>query len=31
MRLKEEYREETVINKSRFIACLMRTETEEQA
>ena len=31
MRLKEEYREETVINKSRFIACLMRTESEEQA
>ena len=31
MRLKEEYREETVINKSRFIACLMRTENEEQA
>lgn len=31
MRLKEEYREETVINKSRFIACLNRTMTEEQA
>lgn len=31
MRLKEEYREETVINKSRFIACVERTETEEEA
>jgi uncharacterized YigZ family protein len=31
MRLKDEYREETVINKSRFIACVKRTDTEEQA
>ena len=31
MRLKEEYREETVINRSRFIACVERTETEEEA
>ena len=31
MRLKEEYREETVINKSRFIACVMPCRTEEQA
>lgn len=31
MRLLEEYREETVINKSRFIACVERCETEEEA
>ncbi len=31
MRIKEEYREETVINKSRFIACLLPTRTEEEA
>ena len=31
MRLKEEFREETVINKSRFIACVMPCRTEEQA
>ncbi len=31
MRLKEEYREETVINRSRFIACVERCETEEEA
>ena len=31
MRLKEEYRRETVINRSRFIACVNRTETEEEA
>ena len=31
MRLLEEFREETVINKSRFIACVERCETEEEA
>jgi len=31
MRLLEEYREETVINRSRFIACVDRCETEEEA
>jgi uncharacterized YigZ family protein len=31
MRLKEEYREETVINKSRFIACVIPARTEEEA
>lgn len=31
MRLFEEFREETVINKSRFIACVERCETEEEA
>ena len=31
MRLKEEYREETVINRSRFIACVDRCDTEEEA
>ncbi len=31
MRLREEYRETTIINKSRFIACVMPCETEEQA
>jgi uncharacterized YigZ family protein len=31
MRLKEEYREETVSNRSRFIACVERCETEEEA
>lgn len=31
MRLKEEYREETVINKSRFIACVATARTEEEA
>ena len=31
MRLKEEYREETVINKSRFIACVITARTEEEA
>lgn len=31
MRLREEYREESVINKSRFIACCAPAFTEEQA
>ena len=31
MRIKEEYREETIINKSRFIACLLPSKTEEEA
>lgn len=31
MRIKEEYRHETIINKSRFIACVCRTDTEEEA
>ena len=31
MRLLDEYREETVINKSRFIACVKCTRTEEEA
>ncbi len=31
MRIKEEYREETVINKSRFIACVRTCRTEEEA
>lgn len=31
MRLLEEFREETVINKSRFIACVERCKTEEEA
>ena len=31
MRILEEYREETVINKSRFIACVKCTRTEEEA
>ncbi len=31
MRLKDEYREETIINKSRFIACVMPARTEEEA
>lgn len=31
MRIKEEYREETIINKSRFIACINRVESEEAA
>ncbi len=31
MRLKEEYRETTVINKSRFIACLAPVFSEEEA
>ena len=31
MRLEKEYREETVINKSRFIACVNRALNEEEA
>ena len=31
MRLKEEYREETIINKSRFIACVNRALNEKEA
>lgn len=31
MRLEKEYREETVINKSRFIACVSRALNEEEA
>lgn len=31
MRLEKEYREETVINKSRFIACVNRALSEEEA
>ena len=31
MRLKEEYREETVINRSRFIACVAPARSEQEA
>ena len=31
MRLKEEFRQETIINKSRFIACVNRATSEEEA
>ena len=31
MKLLQEYRETTVINKSRFIACVIRCDTEEEA
>ena len=31
MRIKEEYREETIIQKSRFIACVNRASSEEEA
>lgn len=31
MRLEKEYREETVINRSRFIACVNRAVSEEEA
>lgn len=31
MRLKQEYRETTVINKSKFIACVLPCRTEEEA
>ena len=31
MRIREEYREEVIINKSRFIACVQCCRTEEQA
>ena len=31
MRIKEEYREETVIKKSRFIACIKTCKNEDEA
>ena len=31
MKLQQEYRETTIINKSRFIACVSRCDTEEEA
>ena len=31
MRLKEEYREMTIINKSKFIACVFPCRNEEEA
>jgi putative IMPACT (imprinted ancient) family translation regulator len=31
MRLKEEFRKETVINRSRFIACVAPVFSEEEA